>query len=145
MSAWGLSDAHVQLAVPLPEIDGDTLPTLSIEQEWQMLETHFLGLIALVSPSRRLNELRRLFDQGLAERFRGQGIEAAFDQPDHALRRRAVVVRQRVENSLWTTGARAAARCTTAGNCWPACSRTWPTGSSRCARSSTVWRRRPPC
>lgn len=101
MSAWGLSEAHFQLAVPLPEIDGDTLPTLSIEQEWQMLETHFVGLIALVAPSRRLNELRRLFDQGLTERFRGQGIESAFDQPDHALRRRAVVVRQRVENSLW--------------------------------------------
>jgi hypothetical protein len=101
LNAWGLSEAHVQLAVPLPEIDGDTLPTLSIEQEWKMLETHYVGLIALVSPSRRINELRRLFDQGLAERFRGQGIEAVFDQPDHALRRRAVVVRQRVENSLW--------------------------------------------
>lgn len=101
MNAWGLSDAHFQLAVPLPEIDGDTLPSLSIEQEWQMLETHFVGLIALVAPSRRINELRRLFDQGLSERFRGQGIEAVFDQPDHTLRRRAVVVRQRVENSLW--------------------------------------------
>ncbi|MEX8495132.1 hypothetical protein, partial [Sphaerotilus sp.] len=101
MSVWGLSDAHFQLAVPLPEIDGDTLPSLSIEQEWQMLETHFVGLIALVAPSRRINELRRLFDQGLAERFRGQGIEVVFDQPDHTLRRRAVVVRQRVENSLW--------------------------------------------
>ena len=101
LNAWGLSDAHFQLAVPLPEIDGDTLPTLSIEQEWKMLETHFVGLIALVAPSRRINELRRLFDQGLAERFRGQGIEAVFDQPDHTLRRRAVVVRQRVENSLW--------------------------------------------
>lgn len=101
MNAWGLSDAHFQLALPLPEIDGDTLPSLSIEQEWQMLETHFVGLIALVAPSRRINELRRLFDQGLSERFRGQGIEAVFDQPDHTLRRRAVVVRQRVENSLW--------------------------------------------
>lgn len=101
MNAWGLSDAHFQLAVPLPEIDGDTLPSLSIEQEWQMLETHFVGLISLVTPSRRINELRRLFDQGLSERFRGQGIEAVFDQPDHTLRRRAVVVRQRVENSLW--------------------------------------------
>jgi hypothetical protein len=101
MNAWGLSDAHFQLAVPLPEIDGDTLPSLSIEQEWQMLETHFVGLIALVAPSRRINELRRLFDQGLSERFRGQGVEAVFDLPDHTLRRRAVVVRQRVENSLW--------------------------------------------
>jgi hypothetical protein len=101
LTAWGLSDAHVQLAVPLQEIDGDTLPTLSIEQEWKMLETHFVGLIALVAPARRINELRRLFDQGLTERFRGQGIEAVFDQPDHLLRRRAVVVRQRVENSLW--------------------------------------------
>jgi len=101
MNAWGLSDAHFQLAVPLPEIDGDTLPSLSIEQEWQVLETHFVGLIALVAPSRRINELRRLFDQGLSERFRGQGVEAVFDQPDHTLRRRAVVVRQRVENSLW--------------------------------------------
>ncbi|WP_338415240.1 tubulin-like doman-containing protein [uncultured Sphaerotilus sp.] len=101
MNAWGLSDAHFQLAVPLPEIDGDTPPSLSIEQEWQMLETHFVGLISLVTPSRRINELRRLFDQGLSERFRGQGIEAVFDQPDHTLRRRAVVVRQRVENSLW--------------------------------------------
>ena len=101
LNAWGLSEAHFQLAVPLPEIDGDALPTLSIEQEWKMLETHFVGLIALVAPSRRINELRRLFDQGLAERFRGQGIEAVFDQPDHTLRRRAVVVRQRVETSLW--------------------------------------------
>lgn len=101
LNAWGLSDAHFQLAVPLHEIDGDALPTLSIEQEWKMLETHFVGLIALVAPSRRINELRRLFDQGLAERFRGQGIEAVFDQPDHTLRRRAVVVRQRVETSLW--------------------------------------------
>ncbi|WP_310463298.1 tubulin-like doman-containing protein [Sphaerotilus sp.] len=101
LNAWGLSDAHVQLAVPLPEIDGDTLPTLSIEQEWKMLEVHFVSLIALVAPARRINELRRLFDQGLAERFRGQGIESVFDQPDHTLRRRAVVVRQRVENSLW--------------------------------------------
>jgi Tubulin like len=101
LNAWGLSDAHFQLAVPLPEIDGDTLPTLSIEQEWRMLETHFVGLIGLVAPSRRINELRRLFDQGLIERFRGQGIEAVFDQPDHMLRRRAVVVRQRVETALW--------------------------------------------
>ncbi|MEY2874776.1 MAG: hypothetical protein RLZZ373_2147 [Pseudomonadota bacterium] len=101
LNAWGLSDAHFQLAVPLPEIDGDTLPTLSIEQEWQMLETHFVGLIALVAPARRINELRRLFDQGLTERFRGQGIESVFDQPDHTLRRRAVVVRQRVESALW--------------------------------------------
>ena len=59
MNAWGLSDAHFQLAVPLPEIDGDTLPSLSIEQEWQMLETHFVGLISLVTPSRRINELWR--------------------------------------------------------------------------------------
>lgn len=101
MNAWGLSDAHLQLAVPLPELDGESLPTLSIEQEWKMLETHYVGLIALVAPSRRINELRRLFDQGLAERFRGQGVEAVFDLPDHALRRRAVVVRQRIETSLW--------------------------------------------
>ena len=101
LSAWGLSEAHFQLTVPLPEIDGDALPTLSIEQEWEMLETHYVGLIALVAPARRISELRRLFDQGLAERFRGQGIEAAFDLPDHTLRRRAVVVRQRVESSLW--------------------------------------------
>ena len=101
LGAWGLSDAHLQLAVPLPEIDGDTLPTLAIEQEWAMLEAHYVGLIALVAPSRRISELRRLFDQGLGERFRGQGVEAVFDQPDHLLRRRAVVVRQRVENSLW--------------------------------------------
>ena len=101
LNAWGLSEAHFQLAVPLPEIDGEALPTLSIEQEWKVLETHFVGLIALVAPSRRIGELRRLFDQGLAERFRGQGIEAVFDQPDHTLRRRAVVVRQRVESSLW--------------------------------------------
>ena len=46
--------------------------------------------VALVAPSRRINELRRLFDQGLSERFRGQGIEAVFDQPDHTLRRRAL-------------------------------------------------------
>lgn len=101
MNTWGLSDAHLQLAVPLPEIDGDMLPTLSIEQEWKVLETHYVGLVALVAPSRRINELRRLFDQGLSERFRDRGVEAVFDLPDHALRRRAVVVRQRVEGALW--------------------------------------------
>jgi hypothetical protein len=101
MNTWGLSDAHLQLAVPLPEIDGDTLPTLSIEQEWRVLETHYVGLITLVAPSRRINELRRLFDQGLSERFRDRGVESVFDLPDHALRRRAVIVRQRVEGALW--------------------------------------------
>lgn len=101
LAAWGLSDAHLQLAVPLPEIDGDAPAAVPIEQEWQMLEAHYLNLIPLVPAERRLVELRRLFDQGLAERFRGHGIDQAFDQPDHAVRRRAVAVRQRVEGSLW--------------------------------------------
>jgi hypothetical protein len=101
LTAWGLSDAHLQLAVPMPEIDGDTPPAAPIEQEWQTLEAHYLGLLPLVPPARRLGELRRLFEQGLTERFRGQGIEAAFDLPDHLLRRRAVAVRQRVETQLW--------------------------------------------
>lgn len=98
---WGLSEAHLQLAAPLPEIDGDSPPGTPIEQEWQALEAHYRQLIELVAPARRATELRRLFEQGLEERFRGQGIDAAFDLPDHALRRRAVVVRQRVESTLW--------------------------------------------
>ena len=101
MAAWGLSDAHLQLAVPLAEIDGERPAAAPIEQEWQTLESHYLGLVELVAPVRRIGELRRLFEQGLAERFRGQGVEAAFDLPDHAVRRRAVVVRQRVESALW--------------------------------------------
>lgn len=99
--AWGLTDAHLQFGAPLPEIDGDVPPPPPIEQEWQTLEAHYLDLIRLVPPARRLGELRRLFEQGLTERFRGQGIEAAFDLPDHVLRRRAVAVRQRVETQLW--------------------------------------------
>ena len=101
LAAWGLSDAHLQLAAPLPEIDGETPPGAPIEAEWRALELHYRELIGLVAPARRAPELRRLFEQGLEERFRGQGVEAAFDLPDHALRRRAVVVRQRVESALW--------------------------------------------
>lgn len=101
LAAWGLSDAHLQGQAPLPEIDGDAPAPAPIEQEWQTLEAHYLSLLPLVPPARRLGELRRLFEQGLTERFRGQGIEAAFDLPDHLLRRRAVAVRQRVETQLW--------------------------------------------
>jgi len=102
LALWGLDEDHLRLAAPLPEIDGDEVPLPPVEPEWQSLEANYRQLIELVAPARRATELRRLFEQGLKERFRGQGVEAAFDLPEHALRRRAVVVRHRVESTLWS-------------------------------------------
>ncbi|MEN9482380.1 MAG: hypothetical protein RJB37_260 [Pseudomonadota bacterium] len=77
-------------------------PTLAAaQQEWQRLAAHYLQLVQHCAPAQRREELRRLFALGLAERFGGAGLAAAFAVPASALRQRAAAVRAGIETALW--------------------------------------------
>jgi hypothetical protein len=81
---------------------GPQAPTLAAaQQEWQRLAAHYLQLVQHCAPAQRRAELRQLFALGIAERFGGAGIVAAFDVPASALRQRAAGVRTHVETALW--------------------------------------------
>jgi hypothetical protein len=101
LDAWAISPAHLGLQTGLPEVGEADQPPEAVEQEWQALMQHSLGLIELVPPARQTDELRRLMQEARDERFRSVGVRAAFDQPEHQLRKRAVAVRQRIETALW--------------------------------------------
>jgi hypothetical protein len=101
LEGWGLSPAHLNLQTGMPEIGVADVPAGALEREWQQLTEHVMSLLAMAAPAQRAAELRRLMDEAAAERFRGVGIVAAFDLPEHELQRRAVAVRQRVERVLW--------------------------------------------
>lgn len=101
LGAWGLSVEHLWLRAGMAEIDVPDQPEGQVEQQWQQLTAHALGLIEVVPPAQRAETLRRLMDEARDERFRGVGVQAAFDLPEHELQRRAVAVRQRIERTLW--------------------------------------------
>ncbi|ACB36609.1 hypothetical protein Lcho_4358 [Leptothrix cholodnii SP-6] len=102
LEAWGVSPAHLGLQLGLPEVGEADQPPEAVEQEWQALMQHALGLLDMVPPAGQAEELRRLMQEAHDERFRAVGVRAAFDQPEHQLRKRAVAVRQRIETALWT-------------------------------------------
>jgi hypothetical protein len=102
LEAWALSPAHLGLQLGLPEVGEADQPPEAVEQEWQALMQHGLDLLEMVPPVRQADELRRLMQEAHDERFRTVGVRAAFDPPEHQLRKRAVAVRQRIETALWT-------------------------------------------
>ncbi|RZS53156.1 hypothetical protein [Sphaerotilus mobilis] len=98
---WGLGPAHLGGQVGMAEIGLVDEPPGAIEQEWQALTEHALGLVALAPAESRAAQLAQLMTQAERERFRGVGVQAAFEPGSEALQRRAVAVRQRVERTLW--------------------------------------------
>ncbi|MDP4302849.1 hypothetical protein Q8X39_19595 [Leptothrix discophora] len=101
LADWGLSPEHLSLAAGMAEIEAADEPPGSVEQDWQALTVHALGLLELADPAERLVQLPRLMAEAERSRFRGVGIAAAFRPDEATLQRRAVAVRQRVERALW--------------------------------------------